>query len=322
MPSQVIQWFPGHMAKTRRIISENLKNVDVVIEILDARIPYSSRNPEIGNLKGEKPSLVLLNKASLADPTQTAMWSKIYENDNTVCITTDCIKGEGISKIAPVVKKLCAAKLERYEEKGMTGRKLKAMVLGIPNVGKSTLINKLCGAKKAKVENRPGVTLDMQWVSTNQVFDLLDMPGMLWPKFDDKRVGENLAITGAIKDTVLDNVQIAMALCRRLRKYYPELLSIRYKLGDVSGFMHLNDQELLIEIGRKRGCLIAGGEVDAVRTASILIDELRSGKIGRITLDYISKPNAEKADFDYVDVDTDNDGDGIDNGITIISDKN
>lgn len=293
MPSQVIQWFPGHMAKTRRLISENLKNVDAVIEILDARIPYSSRNPEIGNLIGNKPSIVLLNKATLADPSQTSAWSRIFTNERSVCITTDCISGEGLGKIAPALRTLCADKLERYEEKGMSGRKLKAMVLGIPNVGKSSLINKLCGVKKAKVEDRPGVTLDKQWAATKEGFDLLDMPGMLWPKFDDKKVGENLAITGAIKDTVLDNVQIASALCRRLRKYYPDLLSARYKLDDMSKYTELSDLELLEEIGRKRGCLIAGGVVDAVRTSGILLDELRSGKIGKITLDYISK-NAEK----------------------------
>jgi ribosome biogenesis GTPase A len=277
------------MAKTRRIISENLKNVDAVIEILDARIPYSSRNPEIVNLIEDKPSIILLNKASLADPSQTAAWSRIYTNDKTICIITDCISGEGLGKIAPAIRSLCSDKLERYEEKGMSGRKLKAMVLGIPNVGKSTLINKLCGAKKAKVENRPGVTLDKQWVATSHGFDLLDMPGMLWPKFDDKKVGENLAITGAIKDTVLDNVQIASALCRRLRKFYPDLISERYKLGNMSAYSGLNDYELLLEIGKKRGCLVSGGEVDAVRTSGILLDEFRSGKIGRITLDFVSR---------------------------------
>jgi ribosome biogenesis GTPase A len=281
------------MAKTRRLISENLKNVDAVIEILDARIPFSSRNPEIGTLIENKPSIVLLNKATLADQSQTLAWSKIYTSERSICITTDCISGEGLGKIAPALRSLCADKLERYAEKGMSGRKLKAMVLGIPNVGKSSLINKLCGVKKAKVEDRPGVTLDKQWAATKEGFDLLDMPGMLWPKFDDKKVGENLAITGAIKDTVLDNVQIASALCRRLRKYYPDLLSARYKLDDMSKYAELSDLELLEEIGRKRGCLIAGGEVDAVRTSGILLDELRSGKIGRITLDYISKDNGD-----------------------------
>ena len=239
MPSQVIQWFPGHMAKTRRMITENLKNVDVVIEVLDARIPYSSRNPEIPILITNKPSLILLNKASLADAAQTAAWSKIYTSDNSVCITTDCVSGAGFGQIAPKIREICVDKLQKYNEKGMTGRKIKAMVVGIPNVGKSSLINRLCGDKKAKVENRPGVTLNKQWISTNIGIDLMDMPGVLWPKFEDKRVGENLAITGAINDNILDIEQIAAALCRRLRKYYPDLLCSRYKLDNLDSYSNL-----------------------------------------------------------------------------------
>ena len=204
MPSSIIQWFPGHMAKTRRLITENLKNVDAVIEMLDARIPYSSRNPEIARLCAGKPSIVLLNKASLADPAITKKWAESLSNENTICIETDCISGKGLSQIAPAIRKLCAEKVERYDQKGMSGRAIKAMVVGIPNVGKSSLINKLCGNKKAKVENRPGVTLNKQWVTTDIGVLLLDMPGVLWPKFDDPKVGENLAITGAIKDDILD----------------------------------------------------------------------------------------------------------------------
>lgn len=289
MPSGVIQWYPGHMAKTRRMIEENLKNVDVVIELLDARIPYSSRNPEIIKLKGSKPSIILLNKASLADPAQTLGWERTYSSDNCICIQTDCVTGFGLNKIAPAMRKLCADKLQKYQDKGMTGRKLKAMVLGIPNVGKSSLVNRLSGAgKKAKVENRPGVTLDKQWITTSAGFDLLDMPGILWPKFDDKRVAENLAATGAVKDVILDIESVALALCKRLRKYYPELLSLRYKLGDPASFVDLTDAELLTLIGRKRGFLISGGEIDLERTAIVLLEELRSGKIGKITLDYIT----------------------------------
>ncbi len=287
MPSQNIQWFPGHMAKTRRMITENLKNVDAVIEILDARIPQSSRNPEIIKLTGDKPKIVLLNKSSLADPEMTAKWLAKYTNDNTVCIECDCITGQGLNKIAPALKKLCHEKLERYESKGMTGRMLKTMVLGIPNVGKSSLINKICGGKRAKVENRPGVTLDKQWVATNIGIMLLDMPGILWPKFEDKIIGENLAITGAIKDDILDIETIATALCARLRKLYPELMEARYKISDRSGYEELNDYELLELIGRKRGFLISGGEIDTERTANMLIDEFRAAKIGRMTLDEI-----------------------------------
>ena len=287
MPSQNIQWFPGHMAKTRRMITDNLKNVDAIIELIDARIPLSSRNPEISKLTANKPRIILLNKASLADPAQTARWISELSSDNTVCIETDCITGAGLNKIAPAIKKLCQAKVDRYENKGMSGRMLKAMVLGIPNVGKSSLINKICGNKKAKVENRPGVTVDKQWVPTDIGILLLDMPGILWPKFEDQIIGENLAITGAIKDDILDIETIACALCARLRTLYPELLSTRYKLGDVLENEELSDYDLFCLIGRKRGFLVSGGEINTERTANMLLDEFRAAKIGRITLDKI-----------------------------------
>ena len=287
MPSQSIQWFPGHMAKTRRLITENLKNVDAVIEILDARSPYSSRNPEIKRLCADKPSIILLNKSSLADPNITKKWAEYYTDNKTVCIETDCITGKGLNEIAPAIKKLCESKLERYEQKGMSGRAIKAMVVGIPNVGKSSLINKLCGNKKAKVENRPGVTLDKQWVPTDIGILLLDMPGVLWPKFDEKSVGENLALTGAIKDDVLDIELIATVLCSRLRKYYPELLMKRYKLSEIPDEETMDDYDLLNLIGRKRGFLISGGEVNTERTSNMLIDEFRGAKIGLISLDRI-----------------------------------
>ena len=287
MPSQNIQWFPGHMAKTRRMITDNLKNVDAIIELIDARIPLSSRNPEISKLTANKPRIILLNKASLADPALTSKWVSEFSCDNTICIETDCITGAGLNKIAPAIKKLCQAKVERYEDKGMSGRMLKAMVLGIPNVGKSSLINKICGNKKAKVENRPGVTVDKQWVPTNIGILLLDMPGILWPKFEDQIIGENLAITGAIKDDILDIETIACALCARLRTLYPELLSARYKLGDALFNEDLSDYDLFCLIGRKRGFLVSGGEINTERTANMLLDEFRAAKIGRITLDKI-----------------------------------
>jgi len=288
MPSETIQWFPGHMAKTRRMISENLKNVDIVIEILDARIPYSSRNPEIVRLTEGKPTLVLLNKASLADPNQNKLWLQRYTNENTKCLLTDCVTGEGLNRMEGAIKEILSDKLRKYEEKGMT-RRIRAMVLGIPNVGKSSLINRICGNKKAKVENRPGVTLDKQWVATKIGVDLLDMPGILWPKFEERRVGENLALTGAIRDGVLDTESLATVLCKRLRLLYPAMLSERYKLGDMEQYAELSDYDLFLTIGKKRGFLISGGEINAERTSLMLLDEFRAAKIGRITLDRYSK---------------------------------
>ena len=297
MPSENIQWFPGHMAKTRRLITENLKNVDIVIEILDARIPYSSRNPEINRLTEQKPRLVLLNKASLADPKQTEYWCRRLSGENVLCIATDCIQGNGVAKIMPAVREILADKLERYENKGMN-RRLKAMVLGIPNVGKSSLINKISGNGKAKVENRPGVTLNKQWFSTGIGLDIMDMPGILWPKFDNRKVGENLAITGAIKDAVVDVEALAVTLCGRLRQLYPELLCARYKLDPIENYDDLDDYDLFCLIGKKRGFLVSGGDINTERTANMLLDEFRAAKIGRITLDgiFIKYDNVEESD--------------------------
>ena len=286
MPQQgIIQWFPGHMAKTRRMMRENLPNVDLIIEILDARIPHASRNQNIPELIGQKPEIILLNKASLADPEQNRLWQKHYQSDNSVCLLTDCISGSGLTGIPDAIRTVLADRISRYEEKGMSGRRLFAMVVGIPNVGKSSLINRLSGNKKAKVEDRPGVTRDKQWVSTGMGIDLLDMPGVLWPKFDDRIVGENLALTGAIKDGVLDIEELAVILCRRLRDGYPSMLCSRYKLGDPAAIAGLTDYELFCLIGRKRGFLVGGGEIDTERTAVMLLDEFRGAKIGRITLD-------------------------------------
>ncbi|MBQ5893094.1 MAG: ribosome biogenesis GTPase YlqF, partial [Clostridia bacterium] len=225
----------------------------------------------------------------LADPNQNATWVKHYTNDHTVCLLTDCVTGEGMNQLAPTIRKLLAEKLRRYEEKGMIGRRVRAMVLGVPNVGKSSLINRICGNKKTKVENRPGVTLDKQWVSTSVGVDLLDMPGILWPKFEERRVGENLALTGAIRDGILDLESLAVILCKRLRRLYPEMLSTRYKLGDMEAYRDLSDYDLFLAIGKKRGFLISGGEINTERTAITLMDEFRSSKIGRITLERYSK---------------------------------
>lgn len=283
------------MAKARRMIAENLSAVDAVIEILDARIPASSRNPEIDRLctdrlGGAKPRLVLFNKAGLANDAITALWQEKYTENGIVCLRCDCISGAGISRISPALRELCAEKLEKYADKGMSGRRIKVMVLGIPNVGKSSLINRLTGAKKAKVENRPGVTLDKQWVATSAGIDLLDMPGVLWPKFDDRRVAENLALTGAIKDTILDPEELASVLCGRLYSLCPALLCERYRLGAPSELAELRDHEILELIGRRRGYLVSGGEVDLERSAKMLIDEFRSAKIGRVSLEAPKNP--------------------------------
>ena len=272
------------MAKTRRLISENLKEVDIIIEILDARIPYSSKNPEIARLIGDKPSLTILNKASLADKSVTQKWIEYYKNQGKHAISVDCITGEGLSLISGAVKKILADKIERYESKGMN-KKLRAMFVGIPNVGKSSLINKICGSKKAKVENRPGVTLNKQWIPTNIGFDLMDMPGVLWPKFEEKAVGENLAITGAIKDAILDTEYIAVVLCSRLKELAPELFMARYKIKPEELYACEMDYEIFELVGKKRGFLISGGEINYERTAATLLEEFRSAKIGAISLE-------------------------------------
>ena len=273
------------MAKTRRLITENLKEVDIIVEILDARIPYSSKNPEIARLIGDKPSLIILNKASLADKIVTKKWIDYYASKGKKAICIDCISGEGFSQLAPAIKEILNEKIQKYEAKGMMGRKLKAMFVGIPNVGKSSLINKLCGSKKAKVENRPGVTLNKQWIPTTIGFDLMDMPGVLWPKFEEKIVGENLAITGAIKDAILDLEQIAVILCSRLKALAPNQFMARYKITQNELDACEMDYEILELVGRKRGFLISGGEVNFERAATTLLEEFRSAKIGSISLE-------------------------------------
>lgn len=284
MPSDVIQWFPGHMAKTRRLMQECLSSVDLSIEILDARIPLSSRNPEIKKILGNKPILTLLSKSSMADPKTTEAWVAYFKAQGTLALPYDAITGEGTNALLPAIRTLLAEKLERYAAKGMSGRRIRAMVVGIPNVGKSTFINHMAGAKKAKAENRPGVTVSKQWVTALDGLDLLDMPGVLWPKFEDRTTGENLAITGAIKDSILNTDEIAMLLCGRLRDGYPALFSERYKLTDEE-LSELDLYDLFLAVGRHRGFLMSGGVVNEERTAKTLLDEFRNAKIGRITLE-------------------------------------
>ena len=284
MATNPIQWFPGHMAKTRRMMQECLPQVDLVLELLDARIPRSSKNPEIEKLLGTKPRVVILTKSTLANPDATREWIDYYKSIGIPAVVIDSTTGQGIDALECAVRTVMAEKLARWAERGMTGKRLKSMIVGIPNVGKSSLINRLAGAKKAKVENRPGVTLNKQWVSTGIGLDLLDMPGVLWPKFDSEIVGQNLAITGAIRDQILDTEEIAMILCTRLMEVAPTEFMSRYKLNEneVSG---LDGYDLFQLVGRRRGMLVSGGEVNHERCAAMLLEEFRSAKIGRITLE-------------------------------------
>jgi len=273
------------MAKTRRLITECLPLVDLVIEILDARIPMSSQNPEIDRICSGKPRLVLLSKSTLASPEGNRAWKNYFLSKGQGCIICDFVTGAGLGEINSAVRSILSEKIARYEQKGMAGKSLRAMVVGIPNVGKSSFINKFSSSKKAKVENRPGVTLDKQWVKTPYGIDLLDMPGVLWPKFEDAVVGENLAITGAIKDQVINTDEIAVVLCSRLMQSAPHALAQRYKL-DPDSLTQLQPYEVFELRGKKRGFLVKGGEVDYDRCASMLLDEFRSAKIGQITLEY------------------------------------
>ena len=284
MATNPIQWFPGHMAKTRRVMKECLPEVDLVLELLDARIPKSSQNPEIDKMLEGKPRIKVLTKASLANPDVSARFAAKYNAEGTKTVVIDVITDTGMKALSDAVREVMADKLERYRLKGMEGRKLRAMIVGIPNVGKSSLINKLAGGKRAKVENRPGVTVAKQWVPTEVGLDLLDMPGVLWPKFDDATVGENLAFTGAIRDQILDTEEIAMLLAGRLAKTAPRELCERYKL-DEEEIADLDCYDLFRLIGKKRGFLISGGEINHERTATMLLEEFRSGKIGRISLE-------------------------------------
>jgi ribosome biogenesis GTPase A len=272
------------MAKTRRLMQESLPQVDLVLELLDARIPYSSKNPEIEKILGTKPRIAVLTKSALANPEVTREWIDYYKSLGTVAVVIDNNTGMGIGALEDAVKTVMAEKLERYQNKGMAGRKLKSMIVGIPNVGKSSLINRLAGSKKAKVENRPGVTLNKQWVPTDIGLDLLDMPGVLWPKFEEERVGQNLAMTGAIRDQILDIEEISMLLCGRLMEVAPKEFMARYKLteDETEG---LDCYDLFELVGRKRGFLVSGGEINHQRTAEMLLEEFRSAKIGRISLE-------------------------------------
>ena len=278
-----IQWYPGHMTKTRRMMEEDLKLVDAVCELLDARIPFSSRNPDIAEICGSKPRLVILNREDLADPRITDAWIRYYKSKGIPVIRTDCRSGKGTAAFVPAVRELLAEKLKRYAEKGQAGRPLKLMIVGIPNVGKSTFINKIAGRKSAKAENRPGVTRGKQWVTVDNGLLLLDTPGILWPKFEDPNVGVRLAFTGAVKEDVLDREELGCNLIAWLYREYREALMERYKLEPFEE--EPTSFELLEAAGRKRGFLLRGGEIDTERMAKVLLDEYRSGKLGRLSFE-------------------------------------
>lgn len=276
-----IQWYPGHMTKTRRQMEADLKQVDAVCEIVDARIPISSRNPDIDAICGGKPRIMILNRMDLADPDATARWANFYRSQGKAAVATDCKSRKGISAFTPAVRQVLHEKLERDAARGMN-RPLRVMVVGIPNVGKSTLINQISGRKGAKAENRPGVTRGKQWVTVDNGLLLLDTPGILWPKFDDPNVGMMLAYTGAVKEGILDIEELSSYLMELLWRRYPEAVKERYGIeapADARGW------ELLEIAGRKRGYLLARGEINTERMAKVLLDEYRSGKLGRFTLE-------------------------------------
>ncbi|MBS6599663.1 MAG: ribosome biogenesis GTPase YlqF [Clostridium sp.] len=276
-----INWFPGHMKKTQREIKENLKLVDAVIEIRDARIPRSSANPDIDKLLQNKPRIILLNKKDLTEKKATNEWIKYLTKDNVKVLEVNCLQGEGLKNIKPVLMELLKEKHNRLKAKGMAKIVTRVMVVGIPNCGKSTLINKLAKNNIAKTGDRPGVTKSKQWIKTSLDIELLDTPGVLWPKFEDEEIALNLAFTGAIKDEVMDTEELAYRLVQRLQEYYPENLKERYKIEEIFE----DPLDTLNAIARKRGCLIRGGEIDYNRISVILLDEFRGGKIGKITLE-------------------------------------
>ena len=278
-----INWFPGHMTKAKRKIAEQIKLVDAVAEIIDARIPVSSRNPDIAEIIGSKPHIVLLNKCDMADERQTAEWISVFKRSGAIALPVDCKSGKGIGEFKASVMSALGEKLKAYEQKGMVGKPLRVMVLGIPNVGKSSFINRLAGGGKAKVENRPGVTRGNQWFTVDKRLELLDTPGVLWPKFESQTVGEHLAMTGAVTDRILDTELLAMRLLGILKKDYTDLLAARYGTAELPE----DDYDALCVIGKKRGMVIRGGETDTLRAANMLLEEFRNCKIGRITLERI-----------------------------------
>ena len=281
-----IQWYPGHMTKARRMITDNLKMIDAVCEVIDARIPMSSRNPDLDDMTGGKPRIIILNRVDQADPPATKKWVSYFKENKSTVLETDSKSGKGVSGLNHVVRTFLTEKLEAYASKGQTGRQLRLMVVGIPNVGKSSFINRAAKRKATQTSDRPGVTRGKQWINLGNGIELLDTPGVLWPKFDDPTVAENLAFTGAIRDNIMDIETLGANLMSRLKTEYPERLKERYKIDiddELTGF------DLLYKAAVKRGFLISGGQVDRERMAIILLDEFRGGKLGRISLEHIGE---------------------------------
>jgi len=277
-----IQWYPGHMTKTRRQMEEDVKFVDMVAEVVDARIPISSRNPDIDSMVGDRNRMIIFNRSDQADPAQTAKWLAWYAERGYAVLETDAKSGKGVNRFSAVVKTALKDKIAAWRAKGQVGRPVRIMVVGVPNVGKSTFINKVAKRKSAKAGDRPGVTRGKQWVNVDSGLDLLDTPGILWPKFEDEKIGMHLAFTGAVKDEVMDSEALACGLMELLRDRYPNALTERYKVAADS---ELQGWALLEQAARKRGMLISGGEVDTERMSKVLLDEFRGGKLGRFTLE-------------------------------------
>ena len=281
---QNIQWFPGHMTKTKRQIQASLKLVDAVAEIIDARIPESSRNPDLDSIIQNKPRVVLMNKCDMADPSSTQKWINYFKNNGIVAIPIDCKTGRGINKFVSSVNEVLKEKIEKQKAKGLLNPTVRVMIVGIPNVGKSTFINRISKNRKAKAEDKPGVTRGNQWFTINKGFEVLDTPGVLWPKFEDKIVGERLAFTGAVKDQIMDTELLAMRLLDFLKVEKNPIFVERFKLQN-ENIEEIESYELLELIGRKRGMLISGGEIDTERAAIMLLDEYRSAKLGKYTFE-------------------------------------
>lgn len=282
---QAVQWFPGHMAKTRRLIKESLSLVDGVTELLDARIPISSRNPELDELTGRKPRIVLLNKCDMADDNVTRQWIEYFRSKGQYALAVDCRTGKGLNAYHGAVKTVLAETIAKNEAKGMGGKALRMMVVGIPNTGKSSFINRMAGKNRAKVADKPGVTRSNQWFAIGNGIELLDTPGVLWPKFDDPVVGDRLAFIGSVKDEVMDSETMAVRLIEALVNGYEDKLLSRFKLSGISDIHEAMPWEILEEIGRERGMLMRGGEINTERASVMLLDEYRGGKMGKLSFE-------------------------------------